>query len=345
MTNLVANSMRSENPQNYCPSNPNYFLNPLSQYYFGYYFTRVLSLNQMKSTTINYIEPIPMSNYAEFDKPFTDVLFLNENYDPNYTISLVDYNLEQLQLEAPYKKIITTQSFEYGTLKGLPTVITTNTSDTTLMNKTVNTYVDTASTLLNLPNGQSSLYTSLLAQNRVGSPIQVQQFKDNELLSTQRTLYNNFTANSITKILPEKIQISKGDLTTNPLEDKAIFYNYDAQFNPVVMGYAEASKTRYVYNTEGLVVAKIENYTGTATSFPLITGNIDNANCALQTQNPNAIVTVYTYNLNTKKVVQITDSRCQNTFYEYNNLQQLQFIKDHDGNIVKEFDQQFKPQN
>lgn len=244
--------------------------------------------------------------------------------------------------EAPYKKITTTQTYEYGTLKGLPTAITSSTSEDTTVNKTVNTYVNTASTLPNIPSAQAALYTSLLAQNRVGEPVQVQQFQNTALLSTQRTLYKNWLIGEYSKILPEKIQLSKG---VQPLEDKALFYNYDTNFNPAVIGYAAAPKTKYIFNTDGLVVAKIENYIGTATTFPVITGNIDNTNCALQTQNPTASVTVFTYDLITKKLLKITDSRCQNTFYVYDTLQRLQFIKDHDGNIVKEFDQQFKPQN
>lgn len=267
-----------------------------------------------------------------FDKKLVNII--EKEYFDDYPINSLN--------DTPFKKIITTQNFEYGALRGLPTVITTNTSDSAIVNKTVNTYVNTASTLPSIPSNQTTIYTNLIAQNRVGSPIQVQQFKNTELLSTQRTLFNNFTVNSVSKILPEKIQISKG---VQPLEDKAIFYNYDEHFNPVVMGYADASKTRYMFNTEGLVVAKIENYTGTSTTFPLITGNIDNTNCALQTQYPNSYVTVFKYNLITKKLIQTTDSRCQNTFYEYDDLQRLKLIKDHDENIVKEFDQQFKPQN
>ena len=54
-----------------------------------------------------------------------------------------------------------------------------------------------------------------------------QQFKNSELVSTQRTLHNNFTVNNVTKILPEKIQIAKGSQT---LEDKAIFYNEQGKF-------------------------------------------------------------------------------------------------------------------
>lgn len=294
-----------------------------SNFYLKIYSTLAFRniLNSVEKIT--YIDNVSMPNIT-FNQSI-------ENDDMITVISEPD--------ETNIKKIVTTQTFEYGALKGLPTVITSSTSDTNTVNKTINTYVNSVSNLTGLPANQSTLYTSLLALNRVDSPIQTQQFQNTELLSTQRTLFKNWTIGSTTKILPEKIQISKG---IQPLEDKAFFYNYDSQFNPVVMGYKDGTKTRYIFNSEGLVVAKIENYTGTDTTFPLITGNIDNASCNLQTQYPNALVTVFNYNLITRKLIKITDSNCRNTFYEYDNLQRLKFIKDHEGNILKEFDHNYK---
>ena len=322
---ICVNLFNNTIPLNYCTNDfsdaPRH---AMSDCYFGYYEVNSYNFKLRNVISKNYIDPIPMSLYTPL-------------VDSELNLSIV-YNPETEALEAPYKKITTTQTYEYGTLKGLPTAITSSTSEDATVNKTVNTYVNTASTLPNIPSTQAALYTSLLAQNRVGEPVQVQQF----VLSTQRTLFKNWTIGSTNKILPEKIQLSKG---LQPLEDKALFYNYDTNFNPAVIGYAAAPKTKYIFNTDGLVVAKIENYTGTATSFTVITGNIDNTNCALQTQNPTASVTVFTYDLSTKKLLKITDSKCQNTFYVYDTLQRLQFIKDHDGNIVKEFDQQYKSQN
>ena len=320
--NVIGGKLYTNTPLNTLCSDINKIVSNYNiQYYHDYSYN--LKLESKKS--VSYIEPVPLN--------FTSSIlsFIDDETIPEQEVD-----------DTPYKKITTTQTYEYGTLKGLPTVVTTTTSESAVENKTVNTYVNTASALPNIPSTQSALYTSLLAQNRISTPVQVQQFENANLLSTQRTLFKNWAIGSITKILPEKIQVAKG---TQPLEDKAVFYNYDANFNPVVMGYATAPKTRYIYNTDGLVVAKIENYTGTVTTFPIIEGNIDNTNCALQTQNPTAYVTVFTYNLITKKLIKTTDSRCQNTFYEYDALHRLQLIKDHDGNIVKEFDQQFKPQN
>lgn len=329
-TNLIAKDLFGYQAVGvYCSSNfsgPMYM--PLTACYLGYYFVNCYSSKLLSTKTKEYIEPIPMSLYQPM---FDSQLDLFE---------IPDVDIEQI--EQPFKKITTTQTYTYGALKGLPTEIQSSTSESNVFKKTVNTYLDNASSLSGLPSNQSGLYTSLLAQNRVSSPVQVQEFNNSELLSTVRTIYKNWTINSNSSILPEKIQVAKGDMSVNPLEDKAIFYNYDERFNPVVMGYKDAPKTRYIFNTMGLVVAKIENYTDTITSFPLIVGNIDNSDCALQNQYPNANVTVFTYNLITKKIVKITDPRCQDTYYEYDDLNRLKLIRDHQQFIVKEFDNNYK---
>lgn len=309
--------------QNFCPSTNFTPIKSLSDCFMAYYFIETFSSKLSKVIIKNYIDLVPLSQnfpyFTGFEQDLTD----------NYELHDINFN-----------KVTQSETYAYGSLKGLPTEITSTTSESTVVNKTVNTYVNTASSLSGISSNQAAYYTSLLAQNRVASPVQTQQFKSGELLRTQRTLFNTFTANNTAKILPEKIQIAKG---TQTLEDKAIFYNYDEQFNPVIVGYSDSPKTRYMYNTEGLVVAKIENYTGSTSNFSLVIGNLDNTSCTLQNQYPDALVTVYQYNLITKKVVKVTDPNCKNTYYEYDDLQHLKWIKDHDGNIVKEFDQQFKP--
>ena len=333
-TNLIAKDLFGyEAVGVYCNSNfSGPMLKPLSSIYLGYYFVNCYSSKLLSTKTKEYIEPIPMSLYQP--------MFISDlSPEP------LDVGIDIEQIEQPFKKIITTQIYTYGTLKGLPIEIESSTSESNVFKKTVNTYLNNASSLSGLPSNQSTLYNSLLAQNRLSSPVQVQEFNNNELLSTARTIYKNWTINNNSSILPEKIQVAKGDMLVNPLEDKAIFYNYDERFNPVVMGYKDAPKTRYIFNTMGLVVAKIENYTGTITSFPLIVGNIDNSNCDIQNQYPNANVTVFTYNLITKKVVKITDAKCQSTYYEYDDLYTLKLIRDHQHLIVKEFDNNYKTQN
>jgi hypothetical protein len=303
----------------------------LVDFYMAYYHINCFNFKLNKVITKEYIDPVPLTVYQPMYESDLGIL------DPIET--------DTSTLEAAYKKITNTQNYTYGTLKGLPTAITSSTSENTVENKTINTYINTPANLSLLPAGQAALYTSLLAQNRVESPVQTQQYKNTELLSTQRTLFNNFTINSIIKILPEKIQVSKGDLTINPLEDKAIFYNYDARFNPVVMGYKDGLKTRYMYNNDDMVVAKIENYTGTTTNFPIIKGNIAGETpCDLHQAYPNSFVTVFMYNLETKKLIQTTDFNCRDTFYIYDALHRLQQIKDHDGNVIKEFDNNYRPQ-
>lgn len=297
----------------------------LSDRYIGGYYNNSYSFNKSKVETIDYFDLLPASLVPQEDDGLGGTVYPS-----------------QATIEAPYKKIITTQNYTYGSLRGLPTEITSTTSENNSVVKTVNTYVDTATSLTGIPANQNSMYTSLIGKNIISSPVQTQTFRNNSLLSTQRTLYQNVSVANEQNVLPEKIQTSKGN---QDLENRATFYNYDANFNPVVFSLEGGPKIRYIFNTKGLVVAKIENYTGTQTTFPLVEGNIDNAECALQNQNPNAVVTVFTYNLITNQIVQITDSRCNNSFYFYDALHRLQYIKDHQGNILEEYNNNYRPQN
>jgi hypothetical protein len=283
----------------------------------------------------NKLESVEEIEYFE-DVQMPVVTFTSGMENDDLSIEIDEPN------ESDVKKITKFTNYTYGNLKGLPIETTNSTSETGVLDRTVNTYIDTANALTGIPSSQLPIYTELMQQNRVNSPIESQGYKNNELLFTQRNLYKNFTIGSDSKILLEKIQSTKGSLIASPLEDKVIFYNYDTNYNPAVMGPADGPKTRYIYNNEGLIVAKIENYTGTDTIFPIVTGNLDNSNCSLQNLYANSLVTVYHYDLTINKLIRITNASCVNTYYEYDSLQRLKYIKDHDGNILQEFDTNFK---
>ena len=288
---------------------------PLSSCYIGYYTVDSFKPKLISKITKNYIDPIPINIYYP-------MYLLEFNYP-------ILSNLNTEELETPYKKITTTQTFEYGTLKGLPTKITTDTSNGDI-NSTVNTYVNQSNTLTGLSAPQVSAYSNLLASNRVASPIEVKQFRNSDLLSKQRTVYKEFSNNHF---LPETIQTAKGD---NPLEVRAIFEEYDDRGNPTLVLLKDGTKTKYIYNSNNQVVAKIENFTGNATSIPTDP-------CQLITNLPNSLVTLYNYDSITQLLTQIIDSNCRKTTYLYDELHRLKQIIDHDGNVIKEFDNNYRP--
>jgi len=307
---------------NYDLSGPEY--KPLSSCYIGYYQVNNPDMRLRSVVTKEYIEPIPISLYRPF---MISVL--------NWNIDVDDVEVEQI--ESQFKKIVTTQNNTYGALRGLPIETTVTTSDDNRILKTKNFYPTDASTLNGLTNEQIHAYSTLVNQNRIASPIQVQQYENNDLLSTQRTLYKSWNNN--TQILPEIIQTAKG---TQPLEDRAVFTEYDAKGNPTVMSLKDGTKTKYFYNALNQVIAKVENYSD-ALNIPA-TPNLSNA-CAFITQYPQAVISVYNYDAVTNQIVSIVAPNCKTMYYVYNALHQLQAIKDNDGNIVQEFEHNYKPQN
>jgi len=242
-----------------------------------------------------------------------------------------------VQDESSYKKIVTNQNNTYGVLHGLPIETTVTTSNDNRILKTKNYYPIDASTFNGLTNDQIHAYSTLVNQNRIASPIQVQQYENNDLLSTQRTLYTSW--NNSTQALPEIIQTAKG---AQPLEDRAIFIEYDAKGNPTVMSLKDGTKTKYFYNTLNQVVAKVENYSA-ALNIPA-QPNLSNA-CAFITQYPQAQISVYNYDAITHQIVSIVAPNCKTMYYDYDALHQLKAIRDNDGNIVQEFEHNYKPQN
>ncbi|MEO8235548.1 MAG: hypothetical protein ABI549_09060 [Flavobacterium sp.] len=293
--------------------------NTLSNYFVGTYYTNSYSYKKTNEKQTTYIDPIPASlvphEYSETDD--SSVIYPTQD-----------------QLEAPYKKLITTQTYEYGTLRGLPTKITTNTSDSAITNVIENKYVNQASTLAGLNGLQTAAYAGLQSQNNVGNPIEVKQYQNANLLSTQRTLYKQDANNHI---LPEIIQTAKG---SQELEDRAIFEEYDSKGNPTLVSLKDGTKTKYLYNTNNQVIAKIENFTGTLDPN---TTTISGDPCVFVNQYANSQVTVFTYDAITNLLVQTMDSNCRISTYVYDALHRLKQIKDHDGNVIKEMDNNYRP--
>lgn len=315
--NFVGRELFGYELPNWCNGVPKY---PLSGCYMGYYYINSYNVKLASTVTKEFIDPVPISLYYSHDLNF------NNDLDQTSEDNLAAEN-------ASYRKITTTQNFEYGSLKGLPTKITTSTSDNNINSVVENTYANQASTL----GLQVSAYNKLVAINNIANPIQVSQFKNTDLLSKQRTLYKQSTTNA-DLVLPETIQIAKGSQT---LEDRVVFEEYDAKGNPTLVSYIGGTKTKYLYNANNQVYLKIENFTGTLDPN---TNPISGDPCAFMSQYPNAMVTIFTYDPVTNLLLQTMDSNCRKTTYVYDALSHLKQIKDHNGNIVKEFDNNYRPQ-
>jgi YD repeat-containing protein len=99
---------------------------------------------------------------------------------------------------------------------------------------------------------------------------------------------------------------------------------------------------KYYYNNLNQVILKVENYT-TSLNIPDVP-NLSDA-CAFINLYPNTLITIFKYDSITNQLVSVVSSNCQTTYYTYDALHQLKWIKDNEGNIIQEFDHNYKPQN
>ncbi|MCL9806926.1 RHS repeat protein [Flavobacterium amniphilum] len=287
----------------------------LSNYWISYYYTNSYGFKKTAQKEVNYIDPVPATLIAHEPTEFED---------PN------DFPTQE-QLEASYKKITSTQTFEYGTLRGMPIKVTTTNSDGTTQNSE-SIYVNQYETLSGLTTDQKAAYALMLAQNNIAAPIEVKQSDNSETLTKKRTTYKKL---SITKVVPEKIYTAKG---TQLIEERAAFEQYDSKGNPTLMSLTGGVKIKYLYNANNQVIAKIENFTGTLDPN---TNSIADA-LAFIGQYPNAQVSVFEYEPITNLLVRMYDPNGKKTTYEYDDLHRLKQIKDNDNNVIKAFDQNFK---
>ena len=318
----------------------NIFTNFVGEKIFDYinYFANCNPLNMTSNYFLYTFKTYAYRNVLKqkIDKQYFGNTLLD---DVNYTIPIVadtntaffippnnDFNVSNM--------LNTNQTFEYGTLRGLPTKITTTKSNGT-NTSTVNTYVNQINSLSGITPADNTAYTALLTQNNVASPIQVQEYKNtSDLLSTQRTLYD-LAENS--HVLPLIIQTAKGNAS---LEDRIIFNAYDNRGNPTLVSQKRGPLTLYHYNLNNQVIAKIENFTGDYYNIISIPQDV----CSyIKNVYPNSFVTVFIYDPITNLLIQTVDKTCQKTTYVYNALHRLIQIKDHNENVIKEFNNNYRP--
>lgn len=243
--------------------------------------------------------------------------------------------------ESTYNKIVTTQNYDYGILRGSPITITENSSDNPV--ETHFYYPNQVAQLNGLTQLQIDAIAALVDQYKITTPIQVEKYLNGNKQQTTRTLYKIFD-NSPSNVFPEIIQSTKGTLA---LEDRVKINKYDPYGNPSEVQLADGSLTRYYYNSKNQVILKIENYKVSSTlpsgtEFIPIDENTTTQLCANSSAYPDSIVTNYIYQSATDLLIKIIDTNCKITSYEYDSLHRLQYIKDNDGNIVKEFENNYK---
>ncbi|TCP24241.1 YD repeat-containing protein [Tenacibaculum skagerrakense] len=198
----------------------------------------------------------------------------------------------------------------------------------------------------------SSVLSGMISNNILTPVIEEEILKNNERLTLQK---NNFKLvsgeNNYPMYLPESVENAKG---SHALEQRILFSTYDSKGNLTQVSKKDGSKIYYVwgYNKE-YPIAKIEGYNNSITSFQqtaiddaITSSNFDKSDTTENTLRTKleslrnafgiqAMVTTYTYNP-LIGVTSITDTRGETVFYEYDSLNRLLYIKDAQGNILKE---------
>ena len=294
--------------------------NCVSNFSFGVYKTESLRKELSNIQTIEYTDPVP--------------------------IGVSD--------EANYKKITTTENYEYGLFRNLPTKITTINSDFSV-NEKRKYYVNDYNNSLYQQNLQTYNIIAVQELNNkfiINNPIMIEDFIifNNTInrLSTKRYVYKNFgTTPNFSKEFLHYIDYFKENGETPVFNKQLIFHEYLGFGKPSLVSLPNGTHTKYYYNSKNQVIMKIVGY------IPDLGGytNIDdieqtNSNpCYYSNISVGWFVTVYKYNPLTDLLIEIIDPKCNKTTYHYDVFNRLQFIKDQDGNILQEFDLNYKPQN
>lgn len=210
--------------------------------------------------------------------------------------------------------------------------------------KTITSVNDTLKQEFLYPD-QLSEYNALVNANMLTNPVETNTYKASVPLSKQKTVYSG--------TLPSKVQTAKGG---SDLEDRIFFERY-ANNNAVQVKQADGTTTAYIWGywhsqpiakIDNATYAQVENYVSNLQNLSnqdddRTLGSVGNEGKLrtalnnlrnLQTLS-NAQVTSYTYDP-LIGVTSITDPRGNTAYYTYDAHHRLQFVKDKDGNILKE---------
>lgn len=200
---------------------------------------------------------------------------------------------------------------------------------------------------------------------------EIDKLKDNLLhiknMLVQTSTIVNGTVTSIERntfktddniVVREFIKTAKGGGTSLSLENRVEFVEYD-NGKLTKVKKTDGSSIYYIWGyNKSLPIAKIENMpSGNLSSVVaevIEKSNIDTSKSAeeqlliefasLRNAYPDALITTYTYDL-LKGITSITDPKGYTTRYVYDKFNRLKYIKDHNENIINEYDYHFKVNN
>ncbi len=331
-----------------------------------------LSVDQT-SIPYNYTHPVIQLGLADYPGDGSSQC-ASENFSFLYTMGFYSFGKKLLTstIETTYdthgqNPIVTEKTFDYNHPNYFLTESTTKDSDGKEF-KTRNYYPANVESIsgLSLPEKNAIKRLQKNDLHQIATPIQIENLEKNgtvhKKLSTQRTLFKDWGNNLV---LPEFVQTLKGNENpTNLLENRIQYHNYDPQGNPIEISKTDGSHVVYIWGYQDqFPIAKIENVTYTDVSSYISNlktkSNADNDRTigytgkegalrqdldALRTVLPNAMVSTYTYDP-LIGVTSMTDPKGYTSYFEYDDSNRLQFVKDAEGNLVSENKYHYKGQS
>ncbi len=331
-------------------------------HYLGLYDTNSIKINHTSYTTHKFIDPVPLAKYTTPPFEYYPGWGLDDhdgdgvlNFQDDDLITPEEFaEMSNDQIEEPFKKITTSQDINYSQLSGQPSYVSTTNSKGEV-NKTLNYYPITNDINLlssSLSSNETSSLNILKTNHKIAEPFQVENWKETEKLSTQRIKYALEETVPVTA-RKSVILSSKG---TADLEEKIFYNKYDSKGNPVEIMLANGTTTVYIWSLERKIIYKIVNANynqviNAMTSHSIFNPIEDNGN----TPNPgiltnpfiaalpNSMATIYNYDPLTQLLTSTVAPHGEIQFYEYDEFNRLKYIKDHQGNIVKEHNYNYRP--
>ncbi len=194
--------------------------------------------------------------------------------------------------------------------------------------------------------------SNLISQHRIATPLLTESYLDGEFIESKRIEFGKGT-NTSNLVLPLKMFSKKGNKQE---EDRLTYHKYDSYGNPLEVSQADGVHVIYIWGyNHTYPIAKITNttYTGMPAN---VTNLINQIKTASDTENStsqeaslrsqlenlrqqpffvNAQMSYYTYDP-LVGVTSVTDPRGYTIYYEYDELNRLEKVKDQDDNILSE---------
>lgn len=307
-----------------------------------------------------------LENYDPFQLPFQLTGLLGEFGIPDNTLAAYEFTTFNLPIYRNYLKSTKVEEYFYdnsttltGTITNKKTYTYDNPAHLQLSSQLSESSAgEEVETLYYYPQDTEMLYEphfgELIAKNMIGIPLKTVIRRNNDILSVQKTIYNNWGNNLL---LPQTIQTSKG---SNALEDRVKYNVYDSYGNPLELQKENGVPICYIWGYHHTQpVAKIENIRYAEIPPNLITA-IQSATDDLNSTESGvlgalgalrndaslgkAMITTYTY-IPLVGVSIITDPRGNKTTYEYDTFNRLKAIRDYEGNILSENEYHYRTQN